>query len=91
MPDKKVPIIEIDVNEEVEVRLTRLGWAIYKKYSAFYYPRGTPKEFRTDHGLWVRLPLWEFMHIFGSELRMGVPHVVWHGKIMVPKKFSKEI
>ena len=91
MPDKRDVLVEIDVNEEVEIRLTRLGWGIYKRYLAIYYPKDFFVKTETNNGLWVCLPLWEFMRVFGPSMKMGAPHVVLHGKIRVPKKFAKEI
>jgi hypothetical protein len=70
--DAKVELdLRINFNEVVSVQLNDLGKKIYRDY---YRKLGTkPPLLREDTDGWHVFPLWELMHIFGSELYMGPP------------------
>lgn len=78
---KKSNNVLISVNDDIEVRLTREGLRIYKKYCNTY--RYSPMKKTAER--WFRVHLWEFMHIFGSRMFMGATAVVVKNIIRIPK------
>lgn len=78
---EKSGIIELNVNDDIEIRLTREGRRIYREYRKKY--RHNPLK-KID-GCWVRVQLWEFMYIFGSRMFMGALGVIVGNIIRIPK------
>lgn len=72
---------ELNINDDVEFRLTKEGRKIYRDYCRKY--RYAP--FRKAGGRWFRVELWEFMHIFGSRMFMGADAVIVGNIIRIPK------
>ena len=80
---KKSEMFEVNVSEDIEVRLTRIGRQIYKTHWRKYRLR--PLPLKKHHGRWVRFHLWDFMHIFGNAMYMGAPTVIVGNVIRIPK------
>ena len=74
-------MIEFNVNDDIEIRLTEEGRKIYKDYCEKY--RHAP--LKKARGPWVRVQLWEFMYIFGSRMFMGADAVIVGNVIRIPK------
>jgi len=74
-------MIKLNVNDDIEIRLTKEGGKIYKEYCRKY--RHTP--IKKVGGRWVRIQLSDFMYIFGSRMFMGANAVVVSNIIRVPK------
>jgi len=80
---EKSKMIEVNVNEDIEVRLTREGGRIYRAHWGKYHLR--PLPLKKSSGRWVRFHLWDFMHIFGNAMYMGAPAVIVGNIIRIPK------
>ena len=78
---EKPGIIELNVNDDIEIRLTREGGRIYRKYLKKYIHSPLKKT----NGRWVRFQLWEFMNIFGSRMFMGASNVIVGNVIKICK------
>lgn len=78
---KKSEMIELNLNDDIEIRLTKEGRKIYKEYRKKY--RHDPLK-KTKDG-WTRLQLWELMHIFGFRMFMGAEAVIVGNTIRIPK------
>ena len=76
-------MIEINVNEDIEVRLTRIGRQVYRAHWEKYHLR--PLLLKKGNDRWVRFHLWDFMHIFGSAMYMGAPAIIVGNIIRIPK------
>ncbi len=79
----KAEIFEINVNDEIEVRLTREGLRIYRLYWKKYNLR--PRLLKKNHDGWVSFQLWDFMHIFGNFMYMGGPNVMIGNTVRIAK------
>lgn len=77
-----VEMIELNLNDEVEFRLTKEGRKTCSDYRRKY--RHVP--LKKVSGRWVRVELWEFMYIFGSRMFMGANAVIVGNVIRIPKK-----
>jgi hypothetical protein len=77
-------VVEISVNDDIEIRLTKDGRKIFEKYRKTY---GCHKSdiLKAAQGSWHRITLWEFMNIFGSEMYMGGKNVIVHNKVRILK------
>ncbi len=80
---EKSKMIEVNINEEIEVRLTRVGRQIYQAHWKKYHLR--PLLLKKSSGRWVRFHLWDFMHIFGNTMYMGAPAIIVGNIIRIPK------
>ena len=78
---QKSEMIELSVNDDIEIRLTREGRKMYREYCKKY--RHDP--IKKVKGPWVRVQLWEFMHIFGSRMFMGANAVIVGNVIKIAK------
>ena len=78
---EKLGIIELNVNDDVEIRLTREGRKIYREYRKKYIHDPLKKT----NSRWLRIQLWEFMNIFGSKMFMGAHAVIIGNVIRIPK------
>lgn len=79
-PEKPV-IIELSVNDDIYIRLTKEGRKIYREYRKKY--RHDP--LKKTNSRWMSVPLWEFMHIFGSRMFMGATNVIVGNIIRIAK------
>jgi len=77
----KSKAIELNLNDNIEICLTKEGRKIYKEYRGKY--RYAPLKKVRD--CWVRVQLWEFMNIFGSRMFMGATNVIVGNIIRIPK------
>lgn len=73
--------IELSLNDDIEIRLTKEGRKIYNEYRKRYVHNPIKKV----RGCWVRVQLWEFMNIFGSRMFMGANAVIVGNKIRIQK------
>lgn len=74
-------MIELNVNDDIEIRLTKEGRKIYEAYRKKY--RYEPiKKIR---GSWLRIQLFEFMYIFGPRMFMEADAVIVGNLIRIPK------
>ncbi len=78
---QKTATIELNVSDDIEVRLTEEGRKIYKEYRKRY--RHDP--IKKSEGPWMRVQLWEFMHIFGSRMFMGANAVIVGNIVRISK------
>lgn len=78
---EKSEMMELNVNDDIEIRLTKEGRKIYKEYRKKY--KHNPLK-KTEGG-WARVTLWEFMYIFGLRMFMGAEAVVVGNTIKIPK------
>ena len=80
---EKSKMIEVNVNDDIEIRLTREGRRIYREYRKKYIHSPLKKA----NSRWVRVQLWEFMNIFGSRMFMGALNVIVGNviRIRIPK------
>ena len=80
---EKSKMLKVNINEDIEVRLTREGMRIYRAYWKKYHLR--PLPLKKSSGCWVRFHLWDFMHIFGNAMYMGAPAIIVGNIIRIPK------
>lgn len=80
---QKSEIIEMNMNDDIEIRLTKEGRKIYKKYCKKY--RHNP--IKKVKGFWLRVQLWEFMLIFSSRMFMGANAVIVGNTIRISKSY----
>jgi len=73
--------VELNLNDDIEFRLTKEGRKIYKEYCKNYKHIPLKKV----KGSWVRVSLWEFMNIFGSRMFMGANAVIVGNVIRIRK------
>lgn len=78
---EKSEMIELNINDDIEIRLTKEGKKIYKEYLKKY--RYGP--LKKTKGGWARVVLWEFMYIFGLRMFMGAEAVIVNNTIRIPK------
>ena len=78
---QKSEMTELNVNDDIEIRLTKEGRKIYKEYCRKH--RHAP--LKKVRGSWVRVQLWEFMNIFGSRMFMGANAVIVGNVIRIQK------
>ncbi|MBI2035261.1 MAG: hypothetical protein HYT12_01100 [Candidatus Liptonbacteria bacterium] len=78
----KTRVFEININDDIEIRLTEDGRKFYKEYVSKY----RHKPLKKSGGGWVRVAFWEFINIFGSRMFMGAEDVVVSGTIRIIKK-----
>jgi hypothetical protein len=72
----------MNVNDYIEVRLTKEGLKVYKTY---YKKLGMrPIPLKKGRGDWARFQLWDFMHIFGEAMRMDLPVIIVKNKVRIP-------
>lgn len=77
---KRPEFIELNLNDEVEVRLNDRGRKMYKEYCRKF--RHKPIK-RAKNG-WSKVDLFEFMYIFGPKMFMGAEAVTIGNKIRIP-------
>ncbi|MEK9170614.1 MAG: hypothetical protein AAB674_03130 [Patescibacteria group bacterium] len=75
--------IEVNLNDDIEVRLTRVGRRIYRAYWKKYNLRPLPLQ--KTGGRWVRFQLWDFMNIFGNAIYMSAPATIVSNLIRILK------
>lgn len=78
---EKSEMIELNVNDDIEIRLTKEGRKIYEEYRKKY---GDDPLKKTEGG-WTRVALWEFIHIFGLRMSMGAEAVIVGNTIRIPQ------
>jgi hypothetical protein len=61
--------IELNMNDEVNLILTKTGAKIYNEYF-----KGLPQN-KYGFGDQLRMPIWEVMLVFGQHLFLGIPEV----------------
>lgn len=81
---KRSEMIRVSLNDDIEIRLTKEGRKIYKRYCQKYGEYGyDPMKKAKGHR--VRVQLWEFMNIFGSQMFMGAEAVIVGNTIRIPR------
>ncbi len=76
-------MIKVNINEDIEIRLTREGRRVYRAHWKKYHLR--PPSLKKSGGRWVRFHLWDFMHTFGDVMYMGAPAVIVGNIIRIQK------
>lgn len=60
----------VNLNEHIKVKLTETGKEVFRKYY-----NNIPYSLHIDDDGYAEFQLWDFMHIFGSDMRMAGPLV----------------
>jgi hypothetical protein len=78
--------IEINLNEQVKVKLTSEGERILKEYFN-EYPNNIRKATWLDEDGYYVTQLWDFMNIFGSKLYNGQRQLFVNNKLIFESKW----
>ena len=78
----KIRFFEININDDVEIRLTKEGRRLYKEYMS----KHGHKPLKKSGGGWARVAFWEFMYIFGPRMFMGAEAVIVSNTIRIIKE-----
>lgn len=62
--------MKLNINDTVKVKLTPIGWEIYRKHYTPFCTEGyiPPKQ---DSRGYVEFQLWDLMHVFGPNMYLG--------------------
>lgn len=90
MPAKDTMVLNI--NDEVDVRLTPEGVVQYNKFYQDLARKGDASygkvrpPLRKDRGGWYTFQLWDLMNIFGPNTYLGGPQYFADNEIRIKKK-----
>ena len=78
---RKVPSARINLNERIKVKLTDRGKEIYyHRFDDVFGQTGLsvfkPEFPKTDEEGCTTFQLWDFIHIYGNYIDMGLPEVI---------------
>ena len=82
---KHSEVVEINLNDDIDIRLTEKGVKVHKEYREKYHHDPLKKVY----GRWMRIAFWEFVRIFSSKIHMGAPHIIVGGVIRIPNSHVK--
>lgn len=78
---RKVPSARINLNERIKVKLTDYGKEIYYHMNDDMFRQTglsvfKPEFPKTDEEGYTTFQLWDFIHIYGNYIGMGLPEVI---------------